>query len=420
MSKQQKYDVAIIGAGPSGSVAAALLHRQGFAVCVLEREQFPRFVIGESLLPYCMEILDEAGLKQVVDAAPGFQYKNGAAFTWGDRYTKVEFTRKYTPGPGTTFQVQRAVFDKLLIDEVARRGVEVRHGVTVLAMADQPDGARLDVECDGARQTVEARFVLDASGYGRVLPRLLGLERPSSLPPRRAIFTHIDDHIVSDAFDRNKILISTHPVWRDVWSWLIPFSNGRASIGFVGLPERFERPDIGTAEALLLKQFAAEVPMLAALLKNAVWDNGVPVRSLSNYSIGVTAFHGPHFALLGNAAEFLDPVFSSGVTVAMHSARLASRLLGRQLRGEAVDWQTGFVDPLMVGVNTFRTYVMGWYDGSFQDVIYCPDERVNDDIRAMISAILAGYAWDESNPFVSRPERRLRALAEVCGPQQCS
>ena len=247
-----------------------------------------------------------------------------------------------------------------------------------------------------------------------MLPRLLDLETPSALPPRQAVFTHIDDHIVSDEFDRNKILISTHPQLRDVWFWLIPFSNGRASIGVVGEPARLQREGLVGDEAVL-KQFVSEVPMLARILTNAVWDNGVPFRSLSNYSANVKALHGRHFALLGNAAEFLDPVFSSGVTIALHSAKLAAALLHRQLSGEVVDWQSEFAVPLMVGVNAFRTYVSGWYDGSFQDVIYSCSEQVNPDIRRMISAILAGYAWDESNPFVTKSTRRLQALAEICG-----
>lgn len=439
MNQQRVVDVAIIGAGPSGSVAAALLQKQGLDVCVLERGQFPRFVIGESLLPYSMDVLEEAGLAQVVGATPGFQYKNGAAFTWGERYTWFDFTDKFTDGPGTTFQVQRAVFDQVLVDEIKRRGVDVRFGLAVTgyeelsADAQGRERARLHLTAeDGSKHTLDARFVLDASGYGRVLPRLLGLETPSCLPPRQAIFTHIDDHIVGDGFDRNKILISTHPEHRDIWSWLIPFSNGRASIGIVAEPARFLAHPASRGQAVtqstgvatvapdvqeaVLKAVVGEIPRVSGLLKHAVWDNGVPTSSVANYSANVSALTGRNFALLGNAAEFLDPVFSSGVTVALHSARLACRVLGRQLRGEAVDWQQDFVAPLKVGVEAFRTYVMGWYEGSFQDVIYCPAERVNADIRRMISAILAGYAWDESNPMVSRSTSRLKALAEICGP----
>lgn len=404
-------DIAIIGAGPSGAIAAALLHKQGFHVCVLEKQHFPRFVIGESLLPHCMEFIEEAGFLPAVESEPGFQFKNGAAFTWGSRYTHFDFTDKFTPGPGTTFQVRRAVFDKLLIDEAAKQGVDVRFGEEVTAFNNTGDYALLDIaRDDGGQYRLQARFVLDASGYGRVLPRLLDLETPSSLPPREAHFTHIDDHITDPAFDRNKILISTHSTHRDVWLWLIPFGDGRASIGVVGLPQRFA--GLGDSRTIVMK-FASEVPMLARILANANWDNEFPFRNIRGYSANVKTLHGKHFALLGNAAEFLDPVFSSGVTIAMHSAKLASILLARELHGEAVNWQREFSEPLMIGVNTFRTYVEGWYDGRFQDAIYADNREPG--ISRMISSILAGYAWDTYNPFVEKSERRLNALAGMIG-----
>ncbi|MEH8137748.1 NAD(P)/FAD-dependent oxidoreductase [Gallibacterium anatis] len=402
-------DVAIIGAGPSGSVAAALLEQRGLSVCVLEKQHFPRFVIGESLLPYCMEILREANLVEAVNREPSFQFKNGAAFTWGNRYTYFDFTDKFTAGAGTTFQVRRGIFDKILIDNVIDRGVDVRFGHEVLAVDNRGELAQLQVRTEkGENYQLNARFLLDASGYGRVLPRLLDLELPSHLPARVARFTHIDDNIDDPEFDRNKILITTHPVHRDVWLWLIPFADNRCSIGVVGLPETLAGDDES-----VLRQFALECPMLKRILKNAVWDNDFPYRHIQGYSANVKSLHGKHFALLGNAAEFLDPVFSSGVTIALHSAHLAAPLIARQLQGEAVDWQAEFAEPLMVGVNTFRTYVNGWYDGSFQDVVYARDPQ--PEIRRMISSILAGYAWDQDNPYVAKSQSRLAVLAEVCG-----
>ena len=123
--------------------------------------------------------------------------------------------------------------------------------------------------------------------------------------------------------------------------------------------------------------------------------------------------HGPHYALLGNAAEFLDPVFSSGVTIAMKSASLAAHVLEKQLRGEHVDWQREFADELNYGVETFRAFVAGWYDGSLQDVIFFP--RQQEKIRRMICSVLAGYVWDRENPYTGpQAHRRLRALAEIC------
>lgn len=404
-----QFDTVIIGAGPAGAVAAALLNKKGFKVCVLEKQHFPRFVIGESLLPHCMEMLEEAGMAEAVAAEPSFQFKNGAAFTWGSRYTYFDFTDKFSDGPGTTFQVRRATFDKILIDEAAKQGVEVRFGHGVTAFDNSGETAVLSVETDaGERYDLTAKFVLDASGYGRVLPRLLDLETPSSLPPRMAHFTHIEDNITSPKFDRNKILITTHPHHRDVWFWTIPFGDNRCSIGVVGTPEKLA----GDSETVL-KKWVHECPMLAEILDKAVWENEFPFRSIQGYSANVKALHGKHFALLGNAAEFLDPVFSSGVTIALHSAKLAADLLAKQLRGEAADWQTEFAEPLMLGVDTFRTYVNGWYDIRFQNAIYAPGR--SPEISRMISSILAGYAWDTANPFVEKHAQRLDALAALVG-----
>lgn len=404
-----QFDVAVIGAGPAGSVASALLRKKGYQVCVLEKQHFPRFVIGESLLPHCMEMLEEAGFADAVRAEPGFQLKNGAAFSWGSRYTEFDFTDKFSDGPGTTYQVRRAVFDKILIGEAAKQGVEVRFGHGVTAFDNSGDFARLNIETDtGESYELTAKFVLDASGYGRVLPRLLNLETPSHLPPRQAHFTHIDDNITHPKFDRNKILITTHPQHRDVWIWLIPFGGNRCSIGVVGTPDKL----VGESETVL-KKFVYECPMLNEILDKAVWENDFPFRSIQGYSANVKSLYGRHFALLGNAAEFLDPVFSSGVTIALHSAKLAADLLAKQLEGGTADWDTEFAEPLMIGVDTFRTYVDGWYDFRFQNVVYAPDR--SPEISRMLSSILAGYAWDTENPFVAKSEQRLTALSEWVG-----
>lgn len=401
-------EVVVIGAGPAGAVAAALLKRQGHDVLMLERQQFPRFSIGESLLAHCLEFVEEAGMMPAVQAA-GFQVKNGAAFARDDEYTYFDFRDKFSPGPGTTFQVQRATFDKVLADDAARQGVEVRYLQEVTAADFNGDSPVLDVrDADGVTRQIKSRFVLDASGYGRVLARLLDLERPSSMPPRKAIFTHIEDRIDDAGFDREKILISVHPEEPGIWYWLIPFSNGRCSFGVVGGQDLFGGPDQDLMTTL--RAMADAAPNLKRVLANAVWDT--PANTIGGYSASVTRLHGPGYALLGNAAEFLDPVFSSGVTIALRSSKLATDALHRQLGGEIVDWQADFADPLMVGVETFRAYVQGWYSGEFQDVVFY--KNAQPEIRRMISSILAGYAWDASNPFVASPQRRLRMLSELC------
>ncbi|MDF0734033.1 NAD(P)/FAD-dependent oxidoreductase [Pseudomonas entomophila] len=404
----QQRQVLVIGAGPSGAIAAALLKRKGHDVLVIERQRFPRFSIGESLLSHCLDFVEEAGMLEAVNAA-GFQHKNGAAFAWGEEYSHFDFGETFSQGKPSTFQVQRAQFDQLLADQAAAQGVEIRYEHEIVSVDLQDGRPRVRVRTPaGEAYEVESAFVLDASGYGRVLPRLLELEAPSNFPVRQAVFTHIEDRIDHPGFDRDKILITTHPEHRDIWFWTIPFSNGRTSLGVVAAAERF-----ATAPADLdacLQHFVAQTPSLAKVLANAVWDT--PARTIGGYSANVTTLHGPGFALLGNAAEFLDPVFSSGVTIAMRSASMAANLLHRQLQGETVDWQNEFAVPLKRGVDTFRAYVEGWYDGSFQDVIYHPGS--SPEIRAMISSILAGYAWDLRNPFVAEPKRRLRTLAELC------
>nr|WP_320126856.1 NAD(P)/FAD-dependent oxidoreductase [uncultured Shewanella sp.] len=407
MPNSLAVDVAIIGAGPSGAIAASLLHQQGKRVLVLEKQHFPRFSIGESLLPCCMQFIEEAGMLDALNAA-GFQHKNGAAFRRNGTYTTFDFTDKFTPGPGTTFQVQRASFDKLLADTAQSQGVDIRYGETVEAI-DLTENPRLTVRNEqGELYQINAHYVLDASGFGRVLPRLLNLESPSCLPPRSAIFTHVEDNISDANFDRNKILISVHPEHKDIWYWLIPFSNGRCSLGVVAEPQLLERLQ-GSLEQQLMS-IVNEEPGLKALLANAKVVQ--ECATLKGYSANVSRLATDKFALLGNAGEFLDPVFSSGVTIAMQSASMAAKCLTKQLNGEAVDWQADYSTPLMQGVNTFRTYVQAWYDGRFQDVIFY--EEPNERIKQMICSILAGYAWDTNNPFVKDSERRLNMIVELC------
>ena len=402
-----RTQVVIIGAGPSGAIAGALLARQGRDVLILERQQFPRFSIGESLLAHCLDFIDEAGMMPAVQRG-GFQLKNGAAFARGDEYVDFDFGDAYTPGRTFAYQVQRATFDQILADEAQRLGAQIRYQWELRAVEPSESGVSLTVaRADGVSVKVTADFVLDASGFARVLPRLLDLERPSGFPVRQAIFTHVADGIAGD-FDRNKIRVTVHGLHPDVWFWLIPFSGGRSSLGVVATREFLSRYP-GPPDAQL-RRILAEDGGLSGLLAAAQWDT--PVREIVGYAANVKAMHGPGFALLGNAAEFLDPVFSSGVTIAMRSASTAARLLARQLHGEAVDWDTEYERPLRRGIDCFRAYVDAWYDGRFQNVIFRPDRSM--EIQRKICSILAGYAWDTTNPFVAEPRRRLDALAAFC------
>ncbi len=168
MTEMERREVLVIGAGPSGAIAAALLKRKGHDVLIVERQHFPRFSIGESLLSHCLDFVEEAGMLDAVNAA-GFQLKNGAAFAWGERYSAFDFGKTFSNGKPTTFQVQRAEFDKLLADQAALQGVEIRYGEEIVAADFERSQPQLQVRReDGSEYPLQARFVLDATvGFPR-------------------------------------------------------------------------------------------------------------------------------------------------------------------------------------------------------------------------------------------------------------
>lgn len=405
MTQVETCDVAIIGAGPAGAVSAAILAERGWKVRVFERQHFPRFSIGESMLCQTMQLLKDVGLYDDIKAA-GFQYKDGAAFAWGDRYTDIYFPHKSAPGLGTTFQVRREIFDQVLIGAAQRRGATVTFGDTVRAFSSDETGAVLAVESEaGVTRQVRARFCLDGSGFGRVLARLLDLELPSGFDKRRSVFRHVHDHADNSSFDRNKILVTINPDAPQIWYWMIPLADGLTSVGVVG-PDADIAGAGDTAEARL-DALLPRAELMRRVLANAT--SARPAGEIIGFSANVKSLVGPSYALLGNAAEFLDPVFSSGVTIAIKSAALGADLVDRRLKGGAVDWDKEFVEELMLGVDAFRACVASWYDGSLQRIIF-DRPKADTQVTAYITSILAGYAWDRSNPFVREPVRSLRLV----------
>ena len=409
---KQDCDIAVIGAGPAGSTVAKLLHDAGLHVTVLEAQEFPRFVIGESLLPNCMNVLERAGFVPALEEA-GFQHKNGAVFECGPKYRTIDFRQNFeTTGWGTTYQVKRAEFDHILANETASAGVDLRFGHKVTAVRAS-DGNCLITYQDKAGVTgeLQAGFIVDASGYGRVLPKLLGLSRAPQSISRRAVFTHVKDRIDDPGYDRDKILITVHPDRHDIWYWLIPFSDGTASVGVIdpdGDPE-FS----GMNEQDVFHRLISET-RLGQMLANA--EPTRQLQSIAGYSAESENLCGDGYVLLGNAAGFLDPVFSSGVTIALHSAELAADMLIARHQGRTdIDWDTGFAKPLAHGVETFRSYVNAWYDGRLQTIIF---EQPDDDfqLKRMVVSILAGYAWNMENPLVAKTDRYLEMLHDLCTP----
>jgi flavin-dependent dehydrogenase len=407
--KPIETDVLIIGAGPAGTTAAALLQPQGFKLLVVEKQTFPRFVIGESLLPYSMDLLKEAGLLEAVEAQR-FMQKRGAVFLRGKETCNFDFSQQFSSGWQYTFQVPRAEFDKTLADTVAARGVEILYGHGVTAVEFHENGARVTIEQpDKTSREVSARFVLDCSGYGRVLPRLLKLEEPTCFPQREALFSHVTGDQRPSGNEEGKIWVCIHP--EGAWLWIIPFSNGKTSVGAVAEPEFFQRYS-GEPEAQLRVILMGD-PNAAARLARIQFV--FPPQRISGYACAVKRLCGPHFALVGNATEFLDPIFSSGVTLAMESAKRAAEVLTRHLHGQPVNWQSEYADYVMQGMNTFRAYVTAWYDSNLHHIFFAAQR--NPAIMKQICSVLAGYVWDNSNPYVTQADRALPLLAKVARGQ---
>lgn len=401
----EKTDVLVIGAGPAGSIASSILHQQGFKVKVVEKEKFPRFVIGESLLPRVMDHLAEAKLLDAVKKA-GFQEKFGAKFVRGEEICDFNFSNQFTDGWTWTWQVQRAQFDKILIDTVAEMGVSVEQetGVTDIKF-NGTESITTVIDNQGNKKTIEAKFIVDASGYGRVIPRMFNLDNPSNFDPRKTHFTHFRDLKRPEGVDGNRITAVVHQ--KRTWIWIIPFSNGITSVGFVADPEFFK--DFPEDPTERMKGIIASDINTRERFSDA--EMIFTPRTIEGYAISTKQLYGDGFVLCGNATEFLDPIFSSGVTFAMESGNKAGKLVGKALRGEEVNWQKEYTDHMMQGINTFRTYVAGWYDGDLHDIFFSAEP--DPEIKKQICSVLAGYVWDLNNPFVKKHSQAVKSLAQV-------
>jgi flavin-dependent dehydrogenase len=312
MDAKKQVDVLIIGAGPSGTVAAGILNKAGLHVRIVEKMRFPRFVIGESLLPRCMEALEEAGLLEAV-RAQGFQKKTGAKFIWGDKLCDFKFSQQYTPGWDYAYQVTRADFDKALADECERKGVPVDYETEVIDVVIHDTGSSTTTvkKTDGTTETIDAKFIIDGSGYGRVIPTLFGLNKPSLQHTRKAVFAHVKDPYRSETQEPDRITVYVHN--ERTWIWVIPFATGITSVGYVGDPDFFE-PYAENTKAQFHAMLCAE-PHLKQRFRDfeMIWE---APRVLQGWSATTETFYGKGFVLTGNVTEFLDPIFSSGVTLA--------------------------------------------------------------------------------------------------------
>lgn len=402
--KREQTDVLVIGAGPAGTVAASMTNKAGLKTMIVEKSTFPRFVIGESLIPRVMDHLDEAGFMEAINQA-NFQKKFGARFLKGDRVCEFDFSDRFTNGWAWTWQCPRADFDSILAKEVERQGVPVHYKTGVTAVEFEGTNSSVTVEnADGEKSIIDAKFIIDASGYARVLPNLMGTAKTAKLPPRKAMFVHCKDERRPEGREGWMITFVVHRV--DIWIWVIPFSNGTTSLGVVGNPDFFKDFE-GTNEEII-RAIIEQDPTYNDRFRGTefLWEPKI----LEAYSASTSEMHGPGYAIVGNSVEFLDPVFSSGVMFATESGILAGKLAAKQLTGETVNWEVEYEKYIQDAVNVFATYVKTWYDGALQDVFFV--DSPNQGIKQQLSSILAGYVWDKKNPFVRKHDTLVYTLSK--------
>lgn len=403
--KNEQVDVLVIGAGPAGCVAASIINKQGFKVKIVEKEKFPRFVIGESLLPRVMDHLEEAGFLDAVKKA-GFQEKFGAKFVRGEEICDFDFSEQFSKGWNWTWQVPRAQFDLILSSEVAKMGVDLEYETAVTNIQFNGTNSLTTVkEKSGDEKQISARFIVDASGYGRVIPRMFNLDKPSNFEPRKAHFTHFKDLNRPAGIDGNRITAVVHE--QRTWIWIIPFSNGNTSVGFVADPEFYDGISEDPIERM--KSIIAKDAVTRDRFKTA--EMQFEPRTIDGYAISTKQLFGDGYVLSGNATEFLDPIFSSGVTFAMESGNKSAQLVCDFLNKKEVNWQVQYTDYMMQGINTFRSFVAAWYNGDLHEIFFVKNPQV--EIKNQICSVLAGYVWDLNNPFVRQHEKAIASLAKL-------
>jgi flavin-dependent dehydrogenase len=321
-------DVVVIGGGPGGSTAATLLARRGYRVIALEKAHHPRFHIGESLLPMNLPVFERHGVLDKVRALGVF--KRGADFeTDNERgYNTYAFARAIGQSPPHAYQVWRQDFDKMLYEHARDSGADAREGHEVVGVGQSgPRESRLEVRRDdGASYTIQARYVVDASGRDALLSSRRKLRRKNVQHQSAAIFGHYRGATARPGEDAGNISIYS---FEHGWMWMIPLPGGVMSVGAVCRPEYLKRRKGRTIEFLLdtLKQN----PALWRRIEHAQLIDE-EVRVTGNYSYDSTQMGGPGWILVGDAFAFLDPVFSSGVYLAMSGAEQAAELVDRSLR----------------------------------------------------------------------------------------
>lgn len=307
-------DVLVIGGGPGGATIAALLAERGRDVVLVEKARHPRFHIGESLLPLNMPLFEKLGVAEEVHRIGMPKY--GAEFVsqWHDKPVHVDFANAWDPSFPLTYQVRRSEFDQILFRNAARKGAKTIEGCRVTGVDFHPDGATVTARLeDGVEQRWQTRFVADASGRDTFLANRLGIKQRNRKHNSAALFGHFSGATRLPGKIEGNISV----FWFEHgWFWFIPLSDGATSVGAVCWPYYLKTRETSTEQFLL--DTIKLCPALAERLRHAQLAS--PVTATGNYSYVAKRSIGRNYVMLGDAYTFIDPVFSTGVLLAMQSA----------------------------------------------------------------------------------------------------
>lgn len=386
----EMYDVAIIGGGPAGSVAAALLARAGRRVVVFERDKFPRFHIGESLLPFSMQAFTRLGLHEKF-ARAGFMEKFGGEMfgACGGDGVKFYFEDGFRSQTDRSYQVTRAEFDKVLLDHAVESGAEVREetGVDKIDFSDDDVALTISRKANGVSEDVRARYVIDAGGRNSILGAKFKLKKNYEHLQKVSVFAHYDG--MSRAEGRDGTL--TRMVRAiDRWFWVIPLTATRTSVGVVLDGDVFKKSGMNPED--FLQQAIEEQPLLMQTMGDA--ERVTPVRTAADFSYRSTRLTGDRWMLAGDAAGFIDPVFSSGVFLAVLGGEQAADVLHEVLDRPAKRKKlfARYERQINNAMDVYLRFVDAWYSKEFIEVFLHPQDIFQ--IPPAVNAVLGGNVGD--------------------------